>query len=54
MERPQQQVIRRLTADELADIRNARGFQVPLSRLAQHYGMPAAEIQRQLAESEAK
>jgi len=52
MERPQQQVSRRLTADEKADIRNARGFQVPWQRLAEHYGIPAEELQRQLAKSE--
>lgn len=41
---------RQLTADEKADIRNARGFQVPWPRLAEHFGMRAEELQRQMLE----
>jgi len=52
MNQPSTQVLRKLTAEELADIRNARGFQVPWQRLAEHYGMPVEELQRQLAKSE--
>lgn len=41
---------RKLTADEKADIRNARGFQVGWPRLAEHFQMPVEELQRQMLE----
>lgn len=45
---------RYFSADEIADIKNARGFNVPWERIAGHYGVPIDEVQAAVGEPQWK
>ncbi len=45
--------LKQLTSDEIADVRNAWGFGVPLSILARQRGIDEQELRRQLGLPEA-
>lgn len=45
---------RYFSADEIADIKNARGFNVPWVRIAGHYSVPIEEVQAAVGEPQWK
>ena len=45
---------RYFSADEIADAKNARGFNVPWERIAGHFGVTVAELQAAVGEPQWK
>ena len=45
---------RTLSKEEKADVRNARGFQVPWHKIAAHFGMDVDDLKNQMEEPQWK